>query len=104
MFIWLTLLFIIERKPYRNSSKAETWRRQQQVQRPFKSVVYLTGLFLVVACSACCIIAPRTTSVVMAKHLMKCSPQQSLVNKYPSGFPVAQFMDAFSQFELLPLR
>lgn len=93
-----TSLFIIERNPYRSSSKTGTWRRQQVVQRPFKSVVYLTSWFI-----------PCGTLLGLLFHRTQdhqcgdgqipnelCPPQQSLIKKYPSGVPVAQFIDAIS--------
>ena len=61
-----TLLFIIKGSQDRNSHRAGTWR-QELMQRPGR--VLLTGL-LPLACSACFLIEPRTTSPGMALPTM----------------------------------
>ena len=52
-------LLIIEGSQDRNSSKAETWRQEPLLQSPWRGAAY--GLFPL-ACSACLLIEPRTTS------------------------------------------
>jgi hypothetical protein len=61
-----TLLFITKGSHDRNSNRAGTWR-QELMQRPWR--VLLTG-FLPLACSACFLIEPRTTSPWMAPPTM----------------------------------
>ena len=54
-----TLLFITKESQDRNSHRAGTWR-QELMQRPW------WGCLLLMACLACFLIQPRTTSPVMA--------------------------------------
>jgi hypothetical protein len=63
-FIWLTFFFFIpqfitEGNQDRNSNRAGSWR-QELMQRPW------WGCLLLMACLACFLIQPRTTSPVMA--------------------------------------
>ena len=64
-FIWLTLilsLLLTEGIPDRNSNRAGTWR-PELMQRPWR--VLLSGL-VIMACSVCFLIEPRTTRPGMA--------------------------------------
>jgi hypothetical protein len=73
-----TLLFITKGRQDWNSSRAGTWR-QELMQWPWK--VLFTGL-LPLACSACFLIEPKTTSPGMAPHTMSWAlPSWSLIEK-----------------------
>jgi hypothetical protein len=62
--------------------QGRTWR-QELMQRPWRSAAYWIALM---ACSACFLIEPRTTSLGMAPPTMGIphGPHQSLIKKMPN--------------------
>jgi hypothetical protein len=75
-----TLLVITKGSQDWNSDRAGTWR-QELMQRPWR--VLLTGL-LPLACSACCLIEPKTTSPGMAPPTLGWAlPPWSLIEEMP---------------------
>jgi hypothetical protein len=78
-----TSLFIIEGSQHKNSHRVGTWKLEL-----IESSAYwlLTGLLLV-ACSACFLIEPRTTSPGMAPPTMGWAlPHQTLIMKMPTSW------------------
>jgi hypothetical protein len=61
-----TLLFIPKGNQDRNSYRAGTWR-QELMKRPWRDAAYW---MLPLACSACFLLVPRTTSPEMAPPIM----------------------------------
>jgi hypothetical protein len=77
------LLFITKGSQDRNSHRAGTWE-QEMMQRPWR--VLLTGL-LPMACSACFVIKPRTTSTGVAPPTMGWALlNRWLIEKMPYSF------------------
>ena len=78
--VYFTLAFTIKSSQDRNSSRAGIWR-QELMQRPWR--VLLTGLLLM-TCSTCFLIEPRTTCLGVAPPTVGWALHHlSLVKKMP---------------------
>jgi hypothetical protein len=84
------LMFIIKRSQVRSSNRAGTWR-QELMKRTTR--VLLTGL-LIVTCSACFLIEPRTTSPRTTSPKIDWILPHQLINqliKCPTGLTTTLF-------------